>query len=96
MKLLQHHETSVAHLTFGTRSQLTSEPNVRCKSYNRIIMLLVFRLRHLLATKLQWEANVGAGTLAQAVDALVFSAVESLLDSLPGDRSGNSAGKWHF
>jgi len=34
--------TSAAHLTFGTRSRLGLEPNVRCISCNRIIRLLVF------------------------------------------------------
>jgi len=33
---------SVAHLTFCTRLRLDSKPNVRCKSYTRIIVLLVF------------------------------------------------------
>jgi len=33
---------SVAHLTFGTRLRLDSKPNVRYKSYIRIIELLVF------------------------------------------------------
>ncbi len=34
--------TSVAHLTFGTRSRLVSQPNVRSKSYTRVMDLLVF------------------------------------------------------
>jgi len=34
--------SSVAHLTFGTRARLGSSPNVRCKSYTRNIVLLVF------------------------------------------------------
>lgn len=33
---------SVARLTFGTRSRLASEPNVRRKSYTRNIYVLVF------------------------------------------------------
>jgi len=38
----QNRNTSVAHLTFGTRLRLDSKPNVRCKSYTRFIVLLVF------------------------------------------------------
>jgi len=36
--------TSAAHLTFGPRLRQVSSPNVRCKSYTRIIELLVFLL----------------------------------------------------
>ncbi len=38
----QNRNTSVAHLTFGPRVRLASQPNVRCKSDTRKISLLVF------------------------------------------------------
>ena len=43
--------TSAAHLTFGTRSQPTLKPNVRCRSCTRIIMFLVFLLAPTLGRK---------------------------------------------
>jgi len=47
--------TSVEHLTFGTRLRLDSTPNVSCKSYTRIIVLLVFLM------VLKFAPNLAAG-----------------------------------
>ena len=51
IRLFHGLQPRVAHLTFGPRLGPVSQPNVMCKSYTRSMMMLVFRFRHLLASR---------------------------------------------